>query len=53
MYAPVCENQEAGYVHVLVDGVAVGKVALYYGRSAEMKKDPERSLWDKLFGRAG
>ena len=53
VYAPICENQEAGYVHVLVDGVAVGKVALYYGQSAEIKKDPERSLWEKLFGRAG
>lgn len=52
-YAPIAANQDAGYVYVLVDGVAVGKVALRYADTVEMIKDPEPSLWDKLFRRAG
>ena len=53
VYAPVEENQEAGFVHVLVDGAPVGKVPLVYGQTAEMNREPERSLWDKIFRRAG
>ena len=52
VYAPVAKNQSAGFVHVLVDGVAVGKVPLVYGETVEMKADPEPSFWDKLFRRA-
>ncbi len=52
VYAPVAENQEAGYAHILVDGVAVGKVPLYYGETIEKIKDPEPSFWDKLLRRA-
>lgn len=53
VYAPFAENQEAGFVHVLVDGVSVGKVPLYYASGAEMEKCPEPSLWDRIFRRAG
>ncbi len=47
-YAPVVRGQEAGYAHVLLDGVAVGKVAVAYGETAEQRKEPERSFWQKL-----
>ncbi len=53
VYAPFSEGQEAGFVHVLVDGVAVGKVPLVYAAGAEMEKSPEPSLWDRIFRRAG
>ena len=53
VYAPVAENQDAGYVYVLVDGVAVGKIPLRYGSTVEMQNDPKISLWDKIFRRAG
>jgi len=53
VYAPFSQNQEAGFVHVLVDGVAVGKVPLVYGCGAEMENSPEPSLWEKIFRRAG
>lgn len=53
VYAPFSGNQEAGFAQVLVDGVAVGKVPLAYADGAEMKKSPERSLWEKIFRRAG
>ena len=35
VYAPIPENADAGYAHILVDGNPVGKVALYYGQTVE------------------
>ena len=52
-YAPVVENQPAGYAHILIDGNAVGKIELRYGKTVERQKDPEPSFWDKIFRRAG
>lgn len=52
VYAPIAGNQEAGYVHVFVDGVPVGKVPLVFGETVERIKDPEPSFWDKLLGRS-
>ena len=37
VYAPIPENADAGYAHILVDGNPVGKVALYYGKTVERK----------------
>ena len=34
-YAPVAEGQEAGFAHILVDGTAVAKVPLVYGKTIE------------------
>lgn len=34
-YAPVAEGQEAGFAHILVDGIAVAKVPLVYGATIE------------------
>ena len=51
VYAPVSVNQQAGFVHVLVDGVAVGKVPLIYGTTVERIEDPRPSFWDKLLRR--
>ena len=49
VYAPVCEGQSAGYAHVCVDGVPVGKVALVYGETVERKQDPQLPWWKRLF----
>ena len=49
VYAPVDRGQEAGFVHILVDGCAVGKVSVVYGETVEKVKERERSLWEKLF----
>ena len=35
VYAPIPENADAGYAHILVDGNPVGKVAIYYGKTIE------------------
>lgn len=51
VYAPVSEGQSAGYAHILLDGVAVGKVPLIYGQSVEQTKEQKKSLWEKLFSR--
>lgn len=50
VYAPVCAGQDAGYAHVFLDGVAVGKVPLMYGDTVEQEKEEKISLWEKLFG---
>jgi len=51
VYAPVAMEQCAGYAHILVDGAAVGKVKLVYGRTVELAAEPEKSLWQRLLER--
>ena len=51
VYAPVSEGQEAGFAHVFVDGVPVGKVQLLYGQSVEQIKEEKKTLWQKLLGK--
>ena len=50
VYAPVAQNQSAGYAHVLVDGIAVGKIPLLYGETVEQLPAEKRSFWQKLLG---
>ena len=50
VYAPVAQNQSAGYAHVLVDGIAVGKIPLLYGETVEQSPAEKRSFWQKLLG---
>ena len=50
VYAPVTEGAEAGYAHILVDGVSVGKVKLVFGQTVERRKLQEKSFFQKLFG---
>ena len=49
VYAPVSEGQEAGFAHIFVDGVPVGKVQLLYGQTVEQIKEDKPSLLEKLF----
>ena len=50
VYAPVAENQSAGYAYILVDGAPAGTVKLIYGQTVERQPEPKRSFWQKLFG---
>ena len=49
VYAPVAEDQSAGYAHIFLDGTPVGKVALVYGQTVEQEKEEKQSFWQKLF----
>lgn len=49
VYAPTARGQEAGYLHICVDGVPVGKIQLVYSDTVEQAK-PQKSFWSKLFG---
>ena len=48
VYAPAVEGAEAGYAYVLIEGKAVGKVPLVYGRTIELTKEEERTLLERL-----
>ena len=49
-FAPVAEGERAGYAHVMLDGKAVGKIEVFYSKTVERQKEPERSFWHRLFG---
>lgn len=48
VYAPVVENADAGYAHVLVDGASVGTIALVYGQTVEQIPEEKTTILDKL-----
>ncbi len=50
VYAPIAENQDAGYAYICIDDEPVGKVPLAYGQTDELKVQKEPSFWTKLFG---
>ena len=51
VYAPVAEGAEAGFAYVCLNGRAVGKVPLRYGRTVEQVREEPEHFWDKLFGK--
>ena len=50
VYAPAVEGADAGFVYVLIEGNAVGKVPVVYGQTVEQETIQKRSLLDRLFG---
>ena len=50
VYAPVAENDFAGYAYICVDGAAVGKVALCYSDTVEQTAVKKKGFLKKLFG---
>ena len=52
VYAPVAQDQQAGYAYVCVDGKPVGKVAVRYGQTVELNKVEETSHGKKRKGNA-
>ena len=51
VYAPVAEGADAGFAYVLIQGKAVGKFPVVYGRTVELEREVPESIWEKLFGR--
>ena len=51
VYSPVVEGAEAGSAYVLLDGNAVGKIPVVYGKTIETQQEEEPNLWEKIFGR--
>ncbi len=49
VYAPAVEGADAGYVYVLIEGKAVGKVPVVFGTTIEQIPEEEKSFWQKLF----
>ena len=49
VYAPAVEGADAGFVYVLINGNAVGKVPVVYGETVEQEKEKEKSFLEKLF----
>ena len=48
-YAPVAESGDAGWAWIRLDGKAVGKIPLHYGKTVEQTSEEERSFWERLF----
>ena len=51
VYSPVAEGADAGFVYVLIDGCAVARIPVVYGRTIERELEEKSDFWDKLFGR--
>ena len=49
VYAPAVEGSDAGFVYVLINGKAVGKVPTVYGATVEQTKTEEPGFWKKFF----
>ena len=51
VYAPAVEGADAGWVYVLVQGNAIGKVPVVYGQTIEQKQEQESPFWKRLLNR--
>lgn len=51
VYAPAVEGQNAGFVYVLIEGKAVGKVPVTYGATIEQIPEEEKGFLYNLFHR--
>ena len=49
VYAPAVEGSDAGFVYVLIQGKAVGKVPTVYGATVEQTKEENPGFWEKIF----
>ena len=49
VYAPVVQQQDAGYAYICLGDKAVGKVPVYFGQTVEKIKDEKSSFWERLF----
>lgn len=51
VYAPAVEGADAGYVYVLLNGKAVGKVPVVYGQTVEQSEEKEKTYFWQKWGR--
>ena len=50
VYAPAVEGADAGFAYVVIQGTAVGKVPLVFGKTVEIKQPESESLFRRLLG---
>lgn len=48
VYAPIAEAQDAGYAHVCINGVPVGKVQLVYGQTIEIEPEQKQGILSRI-----
>lgn len=48
VYAPVSQGQSAGFAHIYVDNVPIGKIAITYGQTVERQTEPKKTWWKKI-----
>lgn len=51
VYAPAVEGQDGGFVYVLIEGKAVGKVPVTYGATIEQIPEEEKSFLERMLHR--
>lgn len=51
VYAPAVEGQDGGFVYVLIEGKAVGKVPVKYGATIEQIPEEEKGILHRLLHR--
>ena len=51
VYSPVTEGADAGFVYVLIDGCAVARVPVVYGKTIEKEPEENPDFLEKYFGR--
>ena len=51
VYSPVTEGADAGFVYVVIDGCAVARVPVVYGKTIEKEPEEDLNFWEKHFGR--
>jgi hypothetical protein len=50
VYAPVVEGSEGGFVYVVIDQKAIGRIPVVYGKTVELAPERKQGFWEKLFG---
>ena len=48
VYAPVAENQNAGFAQIYLEDQWIGSVSLVYGNTIEQKQEKSPDMWDRL-----
>ena len=51
VYAPVVLGQDAGFMHVFVNGCPIGKIPVVFGNTIEQAVTPKTTFWKRLLGR--
>lgn len=47
IYAPVVGGTDAGWVYVILNGKAMGKIPVVYGETVEMKREEKKPFWKR------
>lgn len=50
VYAPVAQEQSAGYAYICINDNPVGKIPLVFGQTVEREIEKPLTLWERLFG---